>query len=169
VSPGATDLARSWLAAAAPAHPAALELDAIFTDTARAITERAPACWASGRCCNFDAFGHRLYVTGLETAYTLLRLPPARAITPADVVDARARGGCPFQAANLCGIHTIKPLACRLFFCDRTAQTWQQDLHELMIRRLRDLHDRHAVEYRYAEWRDLLDLVLPVLPRTATG
>lgn len=163
-TPPSDDLARSWLAAASPDSTAAAALDAIFADTARAIAERAPACWASGRCCNFDAFGHRLYVTGLETAYTLLRLPARNAISSSDVASARHRGGCPFQLANLCAIHTIKPLACRLFFCDRSAQTWQQDLHELMLKRLRALHDHHAVEYRYGEWRDMLDLVLPSLP-----
>lgn len=32
-----------------------------------------PVCNASGRCCKFDSFGHRLYVTGLEIAWFLGR------------------------------------------------------------------------------------------------
>src|ERR1035441_8533911 len=32
------------------------------------IDHRKPACVASGKCCHFEAYGHRLYVTTLELA-----------------------------------------------------------------------------------------------------
>lgn len=136
---------------------------------ADAIAARGPACWASGRCCRFEQFGHRLYVTGLEAALTVVRLELggglawAGANGPLDVaqVDAAATaGGCPFQSANLCGVHTIKPVACRVFFCDRTAQTWQSELLERAHGMIRELHDRHAIGYAYAEWRWLLRTLL---------
>ncbi len=174
-----------WLAAAR--HPAIVrDLESIYASTAAAIAQRAPACWASGRCCNFDRAGHRLYVTALETAYCVARLidsqsapaddsassPPApsgrggsprepgRALSLTTLSAARAAGGCPFQSANLCTVHTIKPLACRVYFCDRSVQGWQHDLSERMHERIRALHDAHAIEYRYAEWRTLLELFL---------
>jgi Fe-S-cluster containining protein len=65
-------------------------------------------------------------------------------------------GGCPFQVKNLCGIHAIKPLGCRVYFCDRSAQRWQEELSEAMLERVRSLHNRHGVEYRYGEWRQML-------------
>lgn len=133
------------------------ELGSVYADVAREIESRGPACWASGRCCNFTAAGHRLYVTGLEVRYTLSRLDPAALPTPADIAAARARGGCPFQAGNLCGVHEIKPLGCRVYFCDRSAQAWQQDLTERMLARIRDIHDRHAIDYRYGEWISWLE------------
>ena len=36
-----------------------------------------PTCNASGRCCKFDTYGHRLYVTGLEIAWFLARVQGA--------------------------------------------------------------------------------------------
>lgn len=129
------------------------ELEAIFADAAQAIEARGPSCWASGRCCNFVKTGHRLYVTGLEAAYTL-----AHAGSPGEekLAAALQSGGCPFQLLNLCGVHTSKPLGCRLYFCDRASQDWQHELYERLILELRALHDRHQVPYVYAEWRGLL-------------
>lgn len=145
-------------------------LDAVYAKTASEIARRGPACWASGRCCNFERTGHRLYVTGVETAYAIVRAEAAglgaedgrardacAAVVSLEQIDtARARGGCPFQRGNLCGIHTVKPLGCRVYFCDRSAQQWQQDLSERMLSELRALHDEHQIEYRYGEWREML-------------
>lgn len=157
VPPSADDieLARAWLEAIARPDVCA-GLEEIYTDTARRITERGPACWASGRCCNFARTGHLLYVTGLEAAYTVSRLTTP--ITASDVERARDAGGCPFQSANLCGVHPIRPLGCRVYFCDRFAQEWQRELCEEELARIKDLHRCHGVEYRYAEWRSLLEM-----------
>ena len=162
------DPARAWLAAAR--DPAiALELEAVYEYIAAAVESRGPACWASGRCCNFEAAGHRLYVTGLEAAYTVLHqkrdcegaslLAPAPLLTPLTLASAITRGGCPFQSANLCSVHTIKPLGCRVYFCDRSAQAWQQDLSERALAQVRAIHDRHNLDYRYGEWRAMLAML----------
>lgn len=148
-------LAHEWLAAIAR-PPVARDLEVIYEHATREIESRAPACWASGRCCNFERTGHRLYVTGLEAAYTLSRAPAPPSL--ADLDHARARGGCPFQQSNLCGVHAIKPLGCRLYFCDRTAQTWQHELSERLLADIRALHEAHAITYRYAEWRAMLSM-----------
>lgn len=147
-------------------------LEEIYLAARAEIESRGPACWASGRCCRFDRVGHRLYATGLEAAYAMVRLeegggsrgPAARApgeggrpITLAQVGVARERGDCPYLEGNACGIHEIKPLGCRVYFCDRGAQGWQGELSERLLERVRSLHDAHGVEYRYAEWRDLLE------------
>lgn len=61
---------------------------------------RGPVCWASGRCsCNFEKFGHRLYVTALETAWCVTQLsnaaPAQRALLSLPVsshaADARSK------------------------------------------------------------------------------
>lgn len=148
--------ARAWVRLADDA--AAIEaLDAIYDDTAARISERAPACWASGRCCNFERTGHLLYVTGLEAAATMSRAQRERS-SPLALAPATP-GACPFQEGNLCGVHAVRPLGCRVYFCDRAAQSWQHDLSEAMQERIRALHDRLGAPYRYAEWRWLLALV----------
>ncbi len=164
-------MAGEWLRQAC--EPAIVsELERIYADVAREITERGPACWASGRCCNFEKTGHRLYTTGLEAAYTVARLGTrmkepdqeqragharAHALTIIDVERARQAGGCPFQERNLCGVHAIRPFGCRVYFCDRSAQEWQFDLSERGLTAIRALHDRHEIAYAYADWRVLLE------------
>jgi len=180
-----SQLAHHWLAAARRPDIAA-QLQAIFTECADAIAARGPTCWASGRCCNFEQAGHLLYVTGLEAAFTLanfnwlpLSAAPAPARTPLTINSASSSAdpstltpsqllasidkACPFQAANLCGVHTIKPLGCRIYFCDKSAQDWQQALYEKLLADLRHLHDQQAVEYRYGEWRTMLKQILTAM------
>lgn len=148
-----SQIIQAWLDAARDPRIRA-ELEAIYTDIADQIEARSPACWASGRCCNFEASGHLLYVTGLEAAYTVVRRHEER---PALSIPASGRGDpCPFQSANLCTAHTIKPLGCRVYFCDRSAQEWQHKLSEHGLAQIRALHDAHHLEYRYGEWRALL-------------
>jgi Fe-S-cluster containining protein len=170
----------AWRSAAAePAIVAALE--SLYADVASEIAARGPVCWASGRCCNFDRAGHRLYATGLETAYTLTRLAPAapttrqgltvlgaepapRPLTAESLDEALARGGCPFQSSNLCSAHAMRPLGCRVYFCDRSAQSWQNEMYERAMGRLRSIHDEHGVDYLYGEWRGMLRMFLPPRP-----
>lgn len=153
-------IARAWLLAADDGLVAGA-LEEVFAEAQREIAQRGPACWASGRCCNFVKAGHRLYVTGLEAAYTLARLgPEVRAALPTALSDALDNGGCPFQLANLCSVHEIKPLGCRVYFCDKSAQQWQQDLSERLLAEVRAIHDRFGVPYRYGEWRGLLGQAL---------
>jgi Fe-S-cluster containining protein len=163
--------ARAWLLASRADGHASRALEAIYNDTSNEIQQRGPACWASGRCCNFTKTGHLLYVTGLEAAYCVARAPrpgpgsgsgpgpSPHALSLPQIQLARTRGDCPFLDGNLCNAHTIKPLGCRVYFCDRSAQLWQQDLSERMLARVRSIHEAHALEYRYGEWRSMLELV----------
>jgi Fe-S-cluster containining protein len=65
---------------------------------------------------------------------------------------------CPFQVSNLCSVHSIKPLGCRVYFCDRSAQQWQQELSERSLQEIRAIHDEHGIPYRYGEWRSMLSM-----------
>lgn len=147
------ELAGVWLRAIA-LQPVRDELEVVYERVRQAIAERGPTCWTSGKCCNFEEYGHRLYCTGLETAYAVA----AGAKADADAIaEARARGGCPFQDGKLCGIQTIKPLGCRVYFCDVKAQGWQEDLTEKMLEEIRGIHERWEIPYRYGEWRSMLE------------
>jgi hypothetical protein len=156
MSAGAADLVRGWVQAAREPSVVA-ELERIYALVTAEVEQRGPVCWASGRCCNFKKTGHLLYVTGLEAAFTLVRHgnPGQDRLT-----ESVGSGGCPFQVMNLCGAHADKPLGCRVYFCDRTAQEWQNEVYERMLGLLREVHGRHNVEYRYGEWRMMLQTVL---------
>ena len=137
-----------------------LEVSRLYEDVAREVDARRPLCVVSGRCCGFDEFGHRLYVTSLELAVFLneLRDVPHRHDNP----DPK---GCPFQSGRLCTVHAIRPFGCRIFFCDATSTQWQQALYESFHARLKRLHEELAVPYAYLEWRQALKMLgLPVRP-----
>jgi hypothetical protein len=46
-----------------------------------------------------------------------------------------------------------------VYFCDRSAEEWQRELTERALAMVRGIHDRHGIEYRYAEWRGLLEVI----------
>src|SRR5436853_2761671 len=151
-----SSLARSAILTASAREDVHAAVTQIYRDLQTQIDARRPQCIMSGRCCRFEEFGHRLYVTTLELAKFLhdlqqLNLAPAQ----------ENPGGCPFQKNNLCSVHQIRPFACRLFFCDSTATDWQHEQYQLFHNRLRQLHDELAVPYFYLEWRQAPALILP--------
>jgi hypothetical protein len=94
-------------------------------ESERAVVQ--PRCDASGACCRFEAYGHRLFITTLEMA-----------------------------AFCRCSAHVWRPFGCRVYFCDERTTRWQQDQYERTHAAVRALHDRHSVPYLYVEWRAAL-------------
>ena len=129
----------------------------IYNELQREIDARQPLCSASGRCCNFDRYGHRLYVTTIELATFLHQLTEAEMTIP----EATDPATCPLQLNKLCSVHPIRPFGCRIFFCDPTATQWQNDQYEQFHARLRRLHDDLNVPYFYVEWRQALRSLSP--------
>lgn len=179
--PARSDPSNAWqaLAHAAGSPPVDAELRSLYADLDDQIARRGPTCWTSGRCCNFDRFGHRLYVTALEIAWFLPQAGPPPESDPANkptepveppraseaaigqpiqLPQLNAAGpplseACPYQLKGRCSTHTVRPLGCRVFFCQAGTEDWQQQLYEHFLDRLRKLHDDHAIPYRYLEWR----------------
>lgn len=114
------------------------------------IDARRPLCQASGRCCRFEEFGHRLYVTTVELAAFVASLPERVVASPWDGT------GCPFQLDRLCSVHAARPFGCRVFFCDATATEWQNERYERFHADLKRLHEELKVPYFYVEWRAAL-------------
>ena len=132
-------------------------LDAVrdlYADVQTEIDRRRPVCVISGRCCRFEEYGHRLFVTTAElAAFTrgLREREPAQAnVPPWDGT------GCPFQSNKMCGVHAIRPFGCRMFFCDATSTEWQNEAYEVFHARLKRLHEDLCVPYFYVEWRQAL-------------
>lgn len=131
-------------------------LDALYAEFAVSAAERKPRCDASGRCCRFESFGHRLFITTGELASFVGRAPTGN--------PAWDGTGCVYQVDGLCGVHAVRPFGCRVFFCDPTAADWQQEMYERYHQRIAVLHDQFGVEYLYVEWREGLKAVFPSLP-----
>jgi len=140
---------------------------AVYDDVQRAINERRPICEMSGRCCKFEEYGHRLYVSTLELAAFVAgreresdqrgTMNDERQSTSSLIIHRSSLPtGCPFQVGKLCSVHTIRPFGCRMFFCDTTATDWQQAMYEQFHSRLKAMHDELGVDYFYVEWRAAL-------------
>ncbi len=143
----------------------------VYEDVRAEIERRQPVCQLSGRCCKFEEFGHRLYVSTLELAAFTAGLKAeggrmkdereaaGERITPLSSFRLQVSTltpGCPFQVGKLCGVHTIRPFGCRMYFCDTTAADWQQETYEMFHRKLKLLHDELGIPYFYVEWRAAL-------------
>ena len=150
----------------------------IYREIDREIATRSPQCEASGRCCRFNTYGHLLYVTGIEIACFLRQneldaecegpLDAPRPSGQKNEVSLKVLGqaeqsidedgklvdGCAFQTEQgLCGAHKIRPLGCRVYYCDSEHQGWQNELYERGLSELKTLHERYEIPYRYMEWR----------------
>ena len=135
----------------ASAMPAALDaVERLYRSVQEEIDHRRPLCVISGRCCRFEEFGHRLFVTTLELARFVHQAGPIQA--PANWDGT----GCPFQRAKLCTVHAIRPFGCRMFFCDATSTDWQNAAYERFHGELKRLHETLDVPYFYLEWREAL-------------
>ncbi|HXE54292.1 MAG TPA: hypothetical protein VN541_14810 [Tepidisphaeraceae bacterium] len=127
-------------------------VDCLYEKVQHEIDARRPVCVVSGRCCRFEEYGHRLYVTTIELASFLAKLDR--------VADPSWNGqGCPFQQNKLCTVHAIRPFGCRMFFCDATSTDWQNKMYEHFHAELKRLHEEHDVPYAYIEWRRALSIL----------
>lgn len=167
----------SWIHAInAPPGEALDALQHLYAQLDADIAARKPICNTSGRCCNFEVWGHRLYVSTLELAFfrhviTLrqtnalasranVQYPPAKAAVTFPLPLHQENGilspGCPWQIANLCTAREARPLGCRIYFCDSTAQSWQQERYEHYHQKIIALHGQFHLPYHYLEWRSAL-------------
>jgi Fe-S-cluster containining protein len=126
-------------------------VDELYADFQRLVDARKPLCSQSGKCCRFDAYGHVLFVTPVELIAFQARLD-----RPVGPWDGAPMTTCPFQEKGLCSVHPARPFGCRVYFCDPTATTWQQEQYEHFHQRIKNLHARFDVPYLYVEWREAL-------------
>jgi len=66
----------------------------LYDEFDRATARIAPVCRASGRCCDFDAYGHTLFASRLEVEH-LVRTEGLARFDP-------ATGLCPFWKERRC-------------------------------------------------------------------
>ncbi len=143
----------------------------VFAEVEADIAARKPVCVASGRCCKFEAYGHRLYVTEAELVHFAgvagVRgqggsetgrqgegvVSGERSVSLGQFFSLERQEGCPYQVEGLCTAREARPLGCRIYFCDENAQSWQNELYEKYHARLRAIHEQFGLPYRYVEWR----------------
>lgn len=111
----------------------------LLTDAQKEIDRLGIHCKACGTCCNFQAAGHRLYVTTAELALL------AKTSTP-PVAPLK----CPFLHDSQCHARERRALGCRTFYCEGGSAA-PLAIYETWHERLRSLHETRGVQYFYVE------------------
>ena len=112
------------------------------------ISKHNPQCSKCGNCCDFESFGHKLYVSTPEMIYFKSHFKgPYRKMT---------RQICPYLENGKCTVHNRRFAGCRIFFCRADAK-WQNELSEQIIKELKLLCEQNNISWQYAELSAALD------------
>lgn len=103
----------------------------------------AGLCDACGKCCDFEAFGHRLFVSSPELLYFAAKLGPENA-------RQMKEGRCPYNIAGKCTVYEQRFAACRIFCC-KGDPDFQGSLSESALKLLRAMCDEFEIPYRYMD------------------
>ncbi len=110
---------------------------------------QAGHCVACGKCCHFDAYGHRLYVTHAEMLYFAAKIG-------AENLKPMPSGQCPYQINGKCSVHAHRFSGCRIFCC-RGESDFQNQLTEQTLNKIKAMSDSLDIPYEYVDLRQALN------------
>jgi Fe-S-cluster containining protein len=103
----------------------------------------AGQCAACGKCCDFQQYDHRLYVTTPEIIFFVEKLGLAN-------LKQMTTARCCYQVKGKCGVHAYRFSGCRIFCCKGKA-TFQSELTEAAIKKFKALCAELQIPYQYVE------------------
>jgi Fe-S-cluster containining protein len=103
----------------------------------------AGSCDVCGKCCDFETYDHRLYVTTPEIIYFVEKVGRAN-------IKQMTDGRCCYQVDDKCGVHAYRFSGCRIFCC-RGEAGFQSELTEAAIKKFKALCEKLQIPYRYVE------------------
>jgi Fe-S-cluster containining protein len=112
------------------------------------IAARKAECNACGKCCDFNSFDHRLYVTSSEIIYFAANVDGP--IRPMD------GGVCPYNTDGKCSVHKNRFAGCRIFLCKGDSE-FQSKLSEEAIAKFKSICAEFGVDYYYADLKAALN------------
>lgn len=114
----------------------------------RRIQAAGPICSRSGNCCDFPRSGHILYATQLEVESILDRFTPP---------PPEQEGWCPFYQKRLCTLRALRPVGCRIYYCDPDYSDHRMnEISQWAHDEIRKIHDDLHLSYGYAPFLDQL-------------
>ncbi len=113
-------------------------------------------CAACGKCCDFESFGHRLYVTTPEMLYFADKVGTQN-------IKQMTTSRCPWQidgpstslgmvslSNHKCTVYPYRFASCRIFHCKGDAD-FQSDLTETTLKKFKSLCEEFRIPYRYMD------------------
>jgi len=115
------------------------EVEEIYAWLEKEIKSLGVDCSGCGKCCDFEACGHKLYVSSPELLYFYENLKPLRKMES---------GQCPYLENNKCTARDFRFAGCRIFFCKGNSQK-QNELSEQVLSKFKKLCDDNDFPYQY--------------------
>jgi Fe-S-cluster containining protein len=121
--------------------------------------DKAGKCEACGKCCDFETFGHRLFVTSPELIYFAEKIARSDviasglssvAIAKGEAKQSGLTGKCRYQVDNKCTVYKYRFASCRIFCCKGDSR-FQNELTEAVIKKFKALCDELKIPYRYTD------------------
>ena len=105
--------------------------------------DSAGKCNACGDCCDFDTFGHHLFVTSPEIMYLAANLGDEN-------MKEMRTSRCPYNIDGKCSVYEYRFAGCRIFCCNADAD-FQSRLSESALEKLKSLCKEFQIPYRYTD------------------
>ncbi len=116
------------------------EVDAVYQWLDEQLAEMDSFCRACGDCCDFESFGHKLYVTTLELMYF-------QHLLGSDMKEM-STGVCPYRIDGKCTVYPYRFSGCRIFSCKGDTEK-ENALCEKAVRKFKTLCDEYGLPYHY--------------------
>ena len=126
------------------------EVDAIYQWLDEQLSEMESSCRACGNCCDFESFGHKLYVTTPELLYFQHRL--------GSEIKQMTAGICPYRIDGKCTVYPHRFSGCRIFTCKGNAEK-ENEICEKAIKKFKFLCEQHDIPYHYAYLQQGLEML----------
>ncbi len=109
----------------------------------------AGRCYACGKCCDFESFEHKLFVTPPELIYLRTNLH-------SENLKLMKTGHCPYNAGGKCGVYEHRFSGCRIFSCKGDLD-FQNELSEKALKKFKAICEQFQIPYRYTDLATALD------------
>ena len=116
-------------------------------------SDLAGRCDACGRCCDFEGFDHRLFVTTPELMYLAANVG-------SENIKPMLTSRCPYQTNDRCTIYEYRFAGCRIFCC-KADKDFQSSLSGSAIKKFKLLCTEFQIPYRYTDLATALSSIEP--------
>ena len=108
-------------------------------------------CKACGKCCDFEAYDHRLFITTPELLFFAHRMSP-------EPIKPMTTGQCPYNIDKKCTVHPHRFAACRIFSCTGDVDA-QNRLSEAAVAKLKSICEQSNIPYQYVDLKAALSRI----------
>ncbi len=111
------------------------------------VAKNTATCDACGKCCSFQAYDHRLYVTSPEMIHFTANVGS---------IKPMQNGICPYLHEGKCTVHPFRFTGCRIFLCTGDPDL-QSSLSEQALQKLKNICEKFDIEYYYTDLKTALN------------